>query len=166
MLSQDLVVEPLITENSAVFADLETRLITYYYKGLVTRENAVASAKWVSDLYKRIPHEKTFRGGIFDFREVTGFEIGIATVAQKYNREITKMQASNKFPIVYLVGNVRQEVKVRMSLVLSVGDAARKCVTYYPEEALTFINEWNLQQNRTFDLSEETLLAFPKLKTR
>jgi len=163
MLLENTWVDPLITENSVVFADPETRLISYNYSGTITRENTVASAEWVRNLYEKVPHDKAFRGGIFDFRDVTGFEFGIAAVAQKYNREITEKQASSLFPMVYLVSNVRHEVKIRMSLILSVGDAARKCVTYSPDHALLFINEWNLQHNRTFDIPADLLNTWPHI---
>ena len=64
--------------------------------------------------------------------------------------------------MVYIAKNVDHEVRVRMSMILSVGNTMRKCIAYSPQQVLAFINEWNLQHKRVFNLPQDKLLAFPK----
>ena len=63
------------------------------------------------------------------------------------------------YPVAMIVNNVVQEVEVRMTMI--GGDSRRKAIFYSEEQALQFINEWNRQNDRQFDLDDEFMLKWP-----
>ncbi|MFK7801162.1 MAG: hypothetical protein AB8G95_06005 [Anaerolineae bacterium] len=150
---------PLLMENVTVFADLNTALVSYTYRNVISERETFAVYEWMKTGLSTWFKEENFRGAIFDFRDVTKFSFGTVAVAKEESSEANKIADLSIFPVALMVNNTRQEVKVRMSML--GGDSNRKHLARKNLEALDFINEWNLQHNRKFDIPEEKLALWP-----
>ena len=100
-----------------------------------------------------------FRATIFDFRDVKSFRFGNKASTREGVEAVRNQTDLSNYPIALVVNNVVQEVEVRMTLIGA--DSQRKGVFYTSEAALQFINEWNRQHERVFDVAEELMLAWP-----
>ena len=154
--------DPLLLENVTVFADLETALVYYQYRNIVSSVETREVYQWVKHALQTWFKEDDFRGAIFDFRDVTKFSFGNTAVAKEQSREVNEISDLSIFPISLVVTNTKQDVQVRMAM--PGGDSSRKHVAYSTQDALDFINEWNLQHDRNFDLSEELMNKWPSMK--
>ncbi|MEM9775067.1 MAG: hypothetical protein AAF902_10835 [Chloroflexota bacterium] len=156
--------DPLITENAVAFADLDTLLIGYQYNNIIDTDVTTDVYNWMIHGMRTWFNEDDFRGAIFDFRNVNTFALGNTLTAKEASEEANQVLDLSIFPVALIVKNVQQEIKVRMTMM--TGNTRRKCVVYGEDQALVFINEWNRQHNRKFDLPSENFLngpAFDKL---
>lgn len=150
---------PLQTPNAQAFIDPVTRLVYCKYENVVTPVETNAVYDWILAGINDF-HVPDFRGTIFDFREVTSFEIGNTPIAVRASSSVNTAYDLSMYPVALVVRTLRQEVKVRTSLMGN--DGARKYVAHSQDNALAFINEWNYQHRRTFDMDENLLTAWPE----
>lgn len=150
---------PLITDNAIAFADLNTLLIGYQYKNVINNDVTTDVYNWMINGMQTWFDEDDFRGAIFDFRNVHTFALGSSLTAKQASQKANQMTDLSIFPVALVVKNVQQEIKVRRTMM--TGDNRRKCIVYEEEQALLFINEWNRQHHREFDLPIDRLLMNP-----
>lgn len=150
---------PLKLNNVTVYVDLKTRLAIYEYRNVVNIETTEAVYKWMSEGMSTWFDVADFRASIFDFRQVTHFEIGNTPVAIRASQAANEITDLARFPVALIVSTLRQEVKVRTTMM--GGDGARKYVSRSEDQALAFINEWNGQHGRTFDIDDRLLTFWP-----
>jgi len=153
--------DPLITENAIAAADLDTLLINYQYNDIINTDVTTDVYNWMIHGMQTWFDEDDFRGAIFDFRNVKTFALGNTLTAKQASEEANQILDLSIFPVALIVKNVQQEIKVRMTMM--TGNTRRKCVVYGEDQALVFINEWNRQHKRMFDIPSEKLLHIPAL---
>ena len=152
---------PLLIDGVTIFVDLERLLISYRYHGTLTIDITTAVYEWMSHGMSTWFDIKDFRGAVFDFRDVTYFEIGNTPIAIRASEEASRISDLSVFPVALIVKTLPQEVKVRTSMM--GGDGARKHISRSERQALEFINEWNNQFDRTFDLSDDMMISWPQM---
>jgi len=152
---------PLITKNLTAIVDEGTRLVCYKYGTEITIEDIVAVyARIKADMEAGFKEDR-FRGGIMDFREVKKFPLGNTLTVNQESTKVQNVVDLSVVPVALIVSNVQQEVKIRMTMMGS--GAHRKCVVYSEQDALAFINEWNIQHDRHYDISPDLLLTYPQI---
>ena len=155
--------KPLRIDNAYAFIDHPTRLAVYKYWGVVTPKETGAVYAWIGATLQSLPPSYA-RGAVFDFREVEEFEIGNTPVAKRASKEANQNADQSELslmPVVMLVGSLRQEVKVSTSMMGA--PELRKRIVRSQEGGLEFLNKWNAEHNRTFDIDESMLNHWPTL---
>ena len=150
---------PLTIENATAFVDVENLIVFCSYRNVLSTTETTAVYDWLKAGMMDWFSEEKFRGGIFDFRDVTNFGIGNMPVAKQASKEVNDLVDLSIFPVALLVKNINQEVKVRMSMLDE--RTSRKRVVHSEEEALAFINSWNETHKRQFEISDDRLAQWP-----
>ena len=154
---------PLERENLTAFIDMKTRLISYHFKDAVTPDDTAEIISWINANIENGIDPNSVRGAIYDFRDVRKFAAGSTPAAKETSIQGNEMPGVNMVPLVYLVKNVQQEVKVMMGRIIDVGRSKRRIVTYSPEYAFEFINKWNRIHDRNFDVPDDLLHTWPTM---
>ncbi len=152
--------KPLILPNVTIYVDLPTRLIIYEYRNVVNTEVTKAAYAWAGAGMSSWFEPDDFRASIYDFRQVSDFAIGNTPVAIRASQNINTITSLTTFPVALIVSNLRQEVKVRTTMMGP--DGARKYIAKSPQTALEFVNEWNVQHDRQFNIPEALLHILPE----
>ncbi|MEM9776046.1 MAG: hypothetical protein AAF902_15825 [Chloroflexota bacterium] len=160
MIVAEPEIKPLVMENATAYIDPETHLIVYTYRNVLSEVETIASFNWIqSHLYIG---SDNVRGTIFDFRDVKTFALGETVVAKEKNEDSNNIDGIHLIPVTYIVTNVKQEIKIRMSRMIG-SNAPRRTVVHSQEQSLEFINEWNIANNRHFDIPDHLLQTWPNL---
>ncbi len=136
-----MIIEPLQTDNVSANYDAETRIATVTYRGALTPAITAQAYAWIFASAQKIGVENII-GGIFDFREVTTFELAnIRTVKREHNIHGAEIDFST-VPTALWVKTMYQEQMVRVSQRVT-DQSGRLRIVYDEDEALTFIKTWH-----------------------
>lgn len=155
-----------MSNNVLFFIDKETLLAKASFINVVSQENAEALLEWgMSVLFPQLK-EEGLRGLVIDFSEVTSFASGaMPTAFDVADEMINESNASNigydRLPIALVVSSTRQETTIRTFM---FGASQFRTVVRSIDDAISFINNCNLQEGRIFDLPEDKLNESPKLR--
>lgn len=122
------------------YLDEETRIPRVTYPSHLTPEVTIGMYKWFGDLIDQHGLEN-LRGGIFDFRNVEKFHPNNFRTARAESRKINLKADLGKFPIAFLVQDMKQEQMLRVSMRLTQ-NPARLRILYSLESAIAFIKDW------------------------
>ena len=136
-----MIIESLQTDNASAVYNTETNIATVTYRGALTPSVTAQAYQWLFINAVKIGVEN-INGGIFDFREVTTFELAnIRTVKREKTVHADKVNF-NQIPTALMVKTLYQEQMVRVSMrVTEQSDRLR--IVYSEEDALAFIKSWH-----------------------
>jgi hypothetical protein len=138
---------PLQTDKLHCYNDAATRLTMVIYQGELTPEVTAQAYGWLSKGDPKLL--ELVRGCVFDFRQVTAFNVGNLSTVQRKSRELNAGVQQYQIPVAMIVANLYQEKMVRISSQISPGED-RKRIVKSLEAATAFFDEYNKKWGKTF----------------
>ena len=134
--------ERLEIEQASAYFDPESRIVRVAYSGSLGSDVTVEVYAWLDGLVKEIGVD-SINGQIFDFSNVTEFQESNLQTARKASKKMNIRIDTSKIPVALVVGTFYQEEILRGSMQISP-DHVRKRIVKSEEEAMAFIEEWNM----------------------
>lgn len=136
-------VEPLLTDHVSATYNSETKMATVTYQGALTQSVTTKAYQWIFASAMKIGVENIY-GSMFDFREVTSFELANIRTVKREKTAHADVDFS-QVPTGLIVKTMYQEQMVRVSMrVTEQSDRLR--IVYSEEDALAFIKSWHQNQ--------------------
>lgn len=138
--------ERLETEHVSAYFDNASGIMEVTYKGSLTSQTTSQVYRWIAERSQEIPPDKRY-GAIFDFSQVTSFQLGNVQTAQQESREINQRFDFSHVPIALVAATPYQEGMITVSMKLNPQQKRLRLV-HSREDALTFFKEWHLENPR------------------
>lgn len=130
-------------DGFAAYLNEETKIPHVTYPDHLTPTVTINMYKWFGDLIDEWGLDN-LRGCIFDFTHVTKFHPSNFRTARAESRKINDKADLGKFPVAFLVQDMKQEQMLRVSMRLTQ-NPARLRIVYSIDSAIAFIKEWYSQ---------------------
>ncbi len=141
-----MVINHLNQEQVSASFDTDRSIAMITYRGVLSATESAAAYGWLERLIDKIGIE-ALRGEIFDFREVTTFTTENLIDARRHSRKMNIVHDTNHFPVALVVATSMQEEMLRGPM-RNVQGNKRKGLVRSIDDALDFIDEWNVQHGR------------------
>ena len=127
-------------DGFAAYLDDETKIPHVTYPAHLTPEVTINMYKWFGGLIDKHGIDNLC-GCIFDFSNVEKFHPANFRTARAESRKINLKADLGKFPVAFVVEDMKQEQMLRVSMRLTQ-NPARLRIMYSIESAVAFIQDW------------------------
>ena len=137
----------LTTPQVTAYYEEDTNIARIYYRGEMSPEVIIEVYDWMKSLAPYVPIQDV-RGGIYDFRAVTGFRTASFRTAQSQSQKFNAASDLSHIPVALLISTFSQEQMVRVAMQVTPQEH-RKAVVRTEAEARAFIDMWHEQSAAT-----------------
>ncbi|MDQ7027160.1 MAG: hypothetical protein Q9P44_16565 [Anaerolineae bacterium] len=135
-------IQALKTEQIEASFDETRGLLLVKYRGKLLSVVTNQFYAWLMANMKANPEKVTeARGSIYDFRDVTDFEIDNLSAPQQGSKQLTSQSDVTGHPVALIVNDIYQEGMVKLSMQLTE-QQDRKRIVKSTDEAVAFIDNW------------------------
>lgn len=138
--------EPLQMDKATARYDEESKIAFIKYKGVLTAEESTAVYDWLHDLIEVIGLDEIY-GEVFDFREVTEFAPDNLMQARRNSRRYNMRNNVRRLPVAMIISSFYQEEILRGPM-QNVEENKRKAIVWEEDEAVAFLKEWHVDQEK------------------
>lgn len=132
---------PLMTPNVEATIDKEAMIARIVYKEKLDAAVTAQVYQWMNAMMTMFQHQIMVKQVIFDFRQVTEFDMASLAKARTENQQLRQSFDFSWIPAALWVANEHQEHMVGLSLKAS-GQAERSRIVHNEEEIAAFFSAW------------------------
>jgi hypothetical protein len=137
----------LATPQVTAYYEEDHHIAHIYYRGEMSPEVIIEVYEWMKSLAPHIAISEV-RGGIYDFRAVTGFRTASFRTVQNQSQKANANYDFSHIPVALLVSTFSQEQMVRVAMKVTPQEN-RKAIVKSEAEARAFIDMWHSQHAAT-----------------
>ena len=136
--------ENIDSENLVTRYDLDKRIAYITYRGTLNSQITSQAYRWIATLSQAVRPVVRGYGCIFDFSQVTSFQLGNVQTVQQESREINQRYDYSTVPVALIADTAYQEGMIKVSMKLNP-QQKRLRIVRSQDEALAFFREWHLE---------------------